>query len=190
MVLHAYFNPRGLSGVGVVNTAAWRQSAIPSTNGHATARAVAAFYAALLPGAQDRILGPALVSEATTPHSEGNDIVLERPTRFGLGFGLHLDERPIGTTAAAFGHYGFGGSLGFADPDAGHRVRVPDQPARRPLAEPAHRGAPRRGPILPLSGRGRSALRSMRAVFTRRTTTHGEQRRTSWPTTCESPSTT
>jgi CubicO group peptidase (beta-lactamase class C family) len=119
MVLHAYFNPRGLSGVGVVNTAPWRQSAIPSTNGHATARAVAAFYAALLPGAQDRILGPALVSEAMTPHSEGNDIVLDRPTRFGLGFGLHLDERPIGTTAAAFGHYGFGGSLGFADPDAG-----------------------------------------------------------------------
>jgi CubicO group peptidase (beta-lactamase class C family) len=119
MLLHAYFNPRGLSGVGVVNTAAWRRSAIPSTNGHATARAVAAFYAALLPGARDRILGPALVTEATTPHSEGNDIVLDRPTRFGLGFGLHLDERPIGTTAAAFGHYGYGGSLGFADPDAG-----------------------------------------------------------------------
>jgi CubicO group peptidase (beta-lactamase class C family) len=119
MLLHAYFNPRGLSGVGVVNTDAWRRSAIPSTNGHASARAVAGFYAALLPGARDRILSRALVTEATTPHSAGDDIVLERPTRFGLGFGLHLDERPIGTTPAAFGHYGYGGSLGFADPDAG-----------------------------------------------------------------------
>jgi CubicO group peptidase (beta-lactamase class C family) len=118
MLLHTYFNPPGLSGVGIVNTAAWRRSAIPSTNGHATARAVTAFYASLLAGAPHAILGPSLVTEATTPHSEGHDLVLDRPTRFGLGFALHQDERPVGTTPAAFGHYGYGGSLGFADPDA------------------------------------------------------------------------
>jgi CubicO group peptidase (beta-lactamase class C family) len=119
MLLHAYFNPPGLSGIGVVNTAAWRQAAIPSTNGHATARGVATFYASLLPGAPRPVLGRGLVSEATTPISDGQDLVLNRPTRFGLGFALHLDERPVGTTPAAFGHYGYGGSLGFADPDAG-----------------------------------------------------------------------
>jgi CubicO group peptidase (beta-lactamase class C family) len=119
MLLHAYFNPPGLSGFGVVNTAAWRRSAIPSTNGHATARGVAAFYASLLAGAPHPLLARGLVAEATTTHSEGHDLVLDRPTRFGLGFALHLDERPVGTTPAAFGHYGYGGSLGFADPDAG-----------------------------------------------------------------------
>jgi len=119
MLLHTYFNPPGLSGIGVVNTTEWRQSAIPSTNGHATARAISGFYAALLPGSLQPVLGPGLVAEATTTASEGHDRVLDRPSRFGLGFALHQDERPAGTTPAAFGHYGYGGSLGFADPDAG-----------------------------------------------------------------------
>lgn len=119
MLLHTYFNPPGLSGFGVVNTDEWRRSAIPSTNGHATARAIAGFYASLLAGASHPVLARGLISEATTPHSEGLDLVLDRPTRFGLGFALHLDDRPVGTTPAAFGHYGYGGSLGFADPDTG-----------------------------------------------------------------------
>ena len=118
MLLHTYFNPPGLSGVGVMNTTPWRQAAIPSTNGHATAQAVAGFYDALLPGAHDRLLGSTLLDEATTTHSEGDDLILGRPTRFGLGFALHQDGRPIGVSPASFGHYGYGGSLGFADPDA------------------------------------------------------------------------
>ena len=118
MLLHTYFNPPGLSGIGVMNTRECRQAAIPSTNGHATARAVASFYDALLPGAQHRLLSTALLDEATTTHSEGEDLVLGRPTRFGLGFALHQEGRPIGVSPASFGHYGYGGSLGFADPDA------------------------------------------------------------------------
>lgn len=118
MLLHAYFNPPGLSGIGVMNTREWRQAAIPSTNGHATARGVAGFYDALLPGAHERLLSRALLDEATTTHSDGDDVVLGRPTRFGLGFSLHQDGRPVGVSPASFGHYGYGGSLGFADPDA------------------------------------------------------------------------
>ena len=118
MLLHTYFNPPGLSGVGVMNTIPWRQAAIPSTNGHATARGIAGFYEALLPGARDRLLSTTLLDEATSTHSEGDDLVLGRPTRFGLGFALHQDARPIGVSPASFGHYGYGGSLGFADPDA------------------------------------------------------------------------
>ncbi len=40
-------------------------------------------------------------------------------SRFGLGFQLPMPERPIGASPPAFGHFGYGGSLGFADPDAG-----------------------------------------------------------------------
>src|SRR5258707_8233107 len=35
MILNAYFNPPGLSGIGVVNTAAWRGAEGPSANPHA-----------------------------------------------------------------------------------------------------------------------------------------------------------
>src|SRR5215510_15751604 len=49
----------------------------------------------------------------------GDDVVLQRPTRFGLGFQLTMAERRLGPSPRAFGHFGAGGSLGFADPDRG-----------------------------------------------------------------------
>jgi CubicO group peptidase (beta-lactamase class C family) len=120
MIWHAYFNPSGLSGLGTVNTEKWRLAAIPSTNGHGTARAVAAIYAAFLVGgaAGTPWAGPGLRAEALAIHSDGEDRVLGRPSRFGLGFQLSQPARPIGPGPGAFGHYGYGGSLGFADPDA------------------------------------------------------------------------
>ena len=41
------------------------------------------------------------------------------PSRFGLGFQLTQPERPLGPNPGAFGHFGAGGSVGFADPEAG-----------------------------------------------------------------------
>ncbi len=117
MRAHPCFNPPNLSGFGVVNTADWRGASIPSTNGHATARAMAQFHAALLPSAPAPLLAESLRIEATTEHSAGSDLVLQRETRFGLGFQLHQEIRAMGTGPDAFGHFGHGGSLAFADPD-------------------------------------------------------------------------
>ncbi|MGH0029656.1 MAG: serine hydrolase domain-containing protein [Myxococcota bacterium] len=117
MVRHTYFNPPGLAGSGSVNTRAWMRAEIPSTNGHGTARGVAALYAAVLAGRAG--IADAVLAEATRTQSEGLDRVIERPSRFGLGFQLHQPKRPIGRGPNAFGHYGHGGSLSFADPDAG-----------------------------------------------------------------------
>ena len=50
MIINAYANPAGLSGLGVVNTAAWRAAEVPSANAHATAAGVARVYAALAGG--------------------------------------------------------------------------------------------------------------------------------------------
>src|SRR5262249_58607603 len=47
---NAYFNPAGLSGAGVVNTARWREAEVPSANCHGSARGVARVYAALAAG--------------------------------------------------------------------------------------------------------------------------------------------
>jgi CubicO group peptidase (beta-lactamase class C family) len=124
MVWHCYFNPDGISGLGVVNSDAWRTAQIPSTNGQGTARAVSAIYAALLPGpsaalpAGERWIGDELQAEAVRIHSDGEDRVLGRPSRFGLGFQLAQPGRPLGPNREAFGHFGHGGSLGFADPVA------------------------------------------------------------------------
>jgi CubicO group peptidase (beta-lactamase class C family) len=121
MRFNAYRNPPEVSGTGVVNTHAWRAAEVPSTNGHGNARAVARLYSALAgDGALDgvHVLAPELIAEACAPHVHGDDIVLQRPTRFGLGFQLTMAERPLGPNPRAFGHFGAGGSLGFADPDA------------------------------------------------------------------------
>ncbi len=116
-----YVNPTGISGFGTVNTRAWRAAQMPSTNGHATARGVARIYAALAcGGAVDgiRLLRPETIAHAIAEASSGPDVVLRRPSRFGLGFQLTRPESPLGTSPRSFGHFGAGGALGFADPDA------------------------------------------------------------------------
>jgi CubicO group peptidase (beta-lactamase class C family) len=121
MRVNAYRNPPGVSGTEVVNTRAWRAAEVPSTNGHGHARAVARLFSALAgDGGLDgvHVLSPAIVAEAAREQVHGDDLVLERPTRFGLGFQLTMAERPLGPGPRAFGHFGAGGSLGFADPDA------------------------------------------------------------------------
>ncbi|MGH2979068.1 MAG: serine hydrolase domain-containing protein [Solirubrobacterales bacterium] len=115
LLSRVYLNPPGLSGIGTVNTRAWRAAEIPSANGHATARAVARIYSALA----GRLLGAETLQQATSEASAGTDFVLGRPSRFGLGFQLTQPERPLGPNPRSFGHFGVGGSLGFADPDAG-----------------------------------------------------------------------
>jgi CubicO group peptidase (beta-lactamase class C family) len=122
MIANAYANPADLSGLGVVNTAAWRAAEVPSANAHATAAGVARVYAALaVGGAVDgvRVVDSAALADAVTEQVYGDDLVLRRPSRFGLGFQLTQPERPLGPGPRAFGHFGAGGSVGLCDPDAG-----------------------------------------------------------------------
>lgn len=122
MIQHSYVNPSGLSGFGVMNTREWRMAEVPSTNGHGTARGVSRVYAALSSGGEldgVRILGPELLREAASPQSVGPCPILEREVSFGLGFQQTRPERSFGPNPTSFGHFGTGGSVGFADPDAG-----------------------------------------------------------------------
>ena len=113
----AYLNPPGATGLGTVNTAAWMDAELPSANLHADARGVARVYAALIGGGE--LADREMLREATSEASAGVDRVLGRPSRFGLGFQLTQPERPLGPNGRSFGHFGAGGSVGFADPDAG-----------------------------------------------------------------------
>ena len=121
MRVGAYLNPADLSGLGIINSREWRAAEVPSTNGHGNARAVARLYAALAgDGDLDgvHILSPATIEMAIAEQVYGEDLVLQRPTRFGLGFQLTMPERRLGPGLRSFGHFGAGGSLGFGDPDA------------------------------------------------------------------------
>jgi CubicO group peptidase (beta-lactamase class C family) len=116
MEMLSYFNPPGYSSMGVVNTGEWRAADVPSTNGHGTARGVARIYEALLdPG---RLLSSELLSEAVSPQSEGFCPILHEDVTFGLGFKPTVPRRPFGPNPHSFGHFGTGGAVGFADPDA------------------------------------------------------------------------
>ena len=65
------------------------------------------------------LLAPDVLGEATREHSAGMDLVLERPSRFGLGFQLTQPERPLGPHGSGFGHFGAGGSSASGIPAEG-----------------------------------------------------------------------
>lgn len=113
----AHFNPPGASSIGVMNTPAWRSAQVPSTNGHGTAGGVARFYAALLE--PDQVLSRSLIATASAPQTVGPCPILGEDLAFGLGFTPTSLRRPLGPNPRSFGHFGTGGALGFADPDAG-----------------------------------------------------------------------
>jgi CubicO group peptidase (beta-lactamase class C family) len=116
MVFGGYFNPPGYSSHGVVNTPEWRAAQVPSTNGHGTATGLARLYAAMVdPG---RLLSPDLLAEATRVQASGPCPVLGEDIAVGLGFVPTSERRPLGSNPRSFGHFGTGGALGFADPDA------------------------------------------------------------------------
>ncbi|AZK94516.1 MULTISPECIES: serine hydrolase domain-containing protein [Streptomyces] len=127
-VADAYRDPDSLTrrAFGVIaplpdeNAPEYRAAELPASGGISTARALARFYASTI-GAVDggpRLFAPATLTLARTEESAGPDRVLVVPTRYGLGFMLHGPAAPL-LGPGSFGHPGRGGSLGFADPDAG-----------------------------------------------------------------------
>lgn len=91
---------------------------IPAANGVFTARALAKMYAALANGG--RLGGARLISEktlrrATEVQNRRRDLVVVYPMHWRLGY--HRAATTRGTPPRAFGHYGFGGSGAWADPD-------------------------------------------------------------------------
>ncbi|MFM9498648.1 serine hydrolase domain-containing protein [Streptomyces galilaeus] len=120
----ALTNP--LAGAGEANTPAWRAAEIPAANGHGTARAVAALYGVLAGGGSAdgrRVLSPEAAERVREGQGGCRDLVLgagfAHETEIGLGLWLSGPNGSYGPNPRAFGHDGFGGSCGLADPEAG-----------------------------------------------------------------------
>lgn len=106
----------------IFNSRAWRAAEIPAANGTTNARALARLYGALACGGTIdgiQVLSRDLLKEATAVSSEGRDQVFGFHSCIGLGFALNRPAGFMGPNATAFGHPGYGGSIGFADPTAG-----------------------------------------------------------------------
>ena len=121
-------NSGGMLFPGVIDRREVYGAEIPAANGIANARALAAMYRPLaLGGSVDGVdlLDEDTLAEATRVASASSvDATLGVPTRFALGFMKAMDNRALpGNDSVliaedAFGHAGYGGSVGFADPVA------------------------------------------------------------------------
>ena len=101
------------------NTPEMWAAEVPAANAVGDARSVARAYAACI-GEVDglRVLAPDQLRTATTQLTEGPDVVLMGlDLQFGLGFLVPSTLLTVGGPHT-FGHYGAGGSVGCADPDA------------------------------------------------------------------------
>jgi CubicO group peptidase (beta-lactamase class C family) len=101
----------------------WRRAEIPAANGHGNARSVAAVQSVIAGRGEAR--GVRLFSEKTCDlvfeeQTNGTDLVLTVPIRFGMGYGLSGDLMPGGPRTCFWG--GYGGSVIVMDQDVGITV--------------------------------------------------------------------
>ncbi|WP_406130487.1 serine hydrolase domain-containing protein [Streptomyces sp. NBC_00989] len=120
----ALTNP--VAGAAEANTPEWRAAEIPAANGHGTARAVAALYGVFAGRGTyggHRVLSPEAAERVREGQGSCRDLVLgagfAHDTEVGLGLWLSGPNGSYGRNPKAFGHDGFGGSFGLADPEAG-----------------------------------------------------------------------
>jgi CubicO group peptidase (beta-lactamase class C family) len=113
VALYPPLHPRTSSSVP------FRRAEIGAANGHGNARGVATIHSALV---ADEVNGVRLLSKAgrrrvLEPQSNGIDLILDAPMRWGMGFALEspLFDNVRGHTVAYWG--GNGGSLGLVDFD-------------------------------------------------------------------------
>jgi CubicO group peptidase (beta-lactamase class C family) len=92
-------------------------AAIPAANGFFTARSLARMYAMIAGGGEldgVRVLSGRTVAEMAKVQRKGFDLVLVAPMDWRLGYHRVLTTR--GPLPRGLGHFGFGGSGGWADP--------------------------------------------------------------------------
>lgn len=113
-VTNPMLNPRA------ANTAPWRRAEMPALNGHASADAIARIYAMLANGgtfARRRLLSPATIERMTRVRSDRMDLTLGMPANWAAGVVLNGTTTFFGPNPRSYGHSGWGGSFGCADPD-------------------------------------------------------------------------
>ena len=96
----------------------WVEKPVPSGNGCFTARSLARLYACLAAGGEldgVRLVSEKTMARATEVQNDRPDLVIAFPMMWRLGY--HGVITTADAPEHAFGHFGFGGSGAWADPD-------------------------------------------------------------------------
>ncbi len=105
-----------------LNSTAWRRAEITSASGHGTARTVARIYGTVARGGEldgVRLMRPETIRDMLTEQHNQVERMQERPYHQARGVLLNTPVSVwMGPNMHAFGHHGFGGSIGMGDPDA------------------------------------------------------------------------
>ena len=102
-------------------TTAWRKAEIPAANGHGNARAVVRAQTPVANGGSAfgvDLLSAQGAARIFDEQSNGTDLVLGVPTRFGMGYGLTSEAMPMGPNEHIAYWGGWGGSTIVIDQDA------------------------------------------------------------------------
>lgn len=106
----------------LANQPRWRAMGIPSAGGTATARGIASMYNLLIEdvrGNTECIADKHSLGQMVSRQIKNEDLVIRFPISWGVGFGLDDGSGMYGGGGESFGHHGWGGSYGFADPESG-----------------------------------------------------------------------
>ncbi|MGY2061633.1 serine hydrolase, partial [Nocardia gipuzkoensis] len=107
--------------VAETTTAAWRQAEIGAVNGHGNARSVARVQSVVSCGGElsgRRFLSPKTLDLIFEQQSDGVDLALLVPLRFGIGYGLpHPQTAPEVPSGRVCWWAGYGGSMVVNDLD-------------------------------------------------------------------------
>ncbi len=99
----------------------WRKAEVPAANGHGNARSVAKIQALISNGGEmngNKLLSDETIDLIFQEQSNGIDLVLFTPLRFGIGYGLPVDDLPFLRKDGRVCFWGgWGGSLIINDVD-------------------------------------------------------------------------
>ena len=103
------------------STPGWRKAEIPAANGHGNARSIVRVQTAVANGGSAfgvDLLSAAGAARIFDEQTNGKDLVLGVPLRFGMGYGLTTDIMPMGPNEHIAYWGGWGGSTVVVDQDA------------------------------------------------------------------------